>query len=172
MVGAGPVAAGKIGSLIDAGAHVVVVAPEIHPAIEACNVQLERRPFEDADLDGAWYVIAAAPPDVNRYVMAGAERRRVFVNAVDDPAHATSFAGAVVRRAGVTIAISTGGVAPALAGLVREGLEACLPDDLETWMSTAASAREEWRRQEIPMSDRRPRLLQALNRLYEERGPE
>ena len=69
--------------------------------------------------------------DVNRQVLAAAERRQLFVNAVDDPAHATAYLGGVVRRDGVTIAISTDGRAPALAGLLREALDAWLPADLD-----------------------------------------
>ena len=127
MVGGGKVAAGKLDGLLAAGAQVTVVAPEIRPELEQPGVTLVRRAFEAADLDGAWYVVAAAPADVNRQVGAAADERRVFVNAVDDPAQATAYLGGVVRRAGVTIAISTEGRAPALAGLLREALDASLP---------------------------------------------
>ena len=166
VVGAGPVAAGKLEALIAAGADVTVVAPDIHPDIERQPVTIVRRPFEDADLDGAWYVVAAAAPEVNRQVGAAAETRRVFVNAVDDPAHATAYLGGVVRRDGVTVAISTEGQAPALAGLLREGIDAMLPTDLATWMATAADARRDWRAHGVPMERRRPLLLERLNALY------
>jgi uroporphyrin-III C-methyltransferase/precorrin-2 dehydrogenase/sirohydrochlorin ferrochelatase len=153
--------------LIGEGAHVTVVAPEIRPELEQPGVLLERRRFEDADLDGAWYVVAAAPPEVNRGVLVAAERRRLFVNAVDDPPHATAYAGGVVRRDGVTIAISTDGRAPALAGLLREALDAWLPGDLDEWMSAADRARRDWKRDSVPIEQRRPMLLETLNRLYE-----
>jgi siroheme synthase (precorrin-2 oxidase/ferrochelatase) len=45
-----------------------------------------------------WWVVAAAPPEVNRQVREAAEARRVFVNAVDDPPNATAYLGGVVRR--------------------------------------------------------------------------
>jgi uroporphyrin-III C-methyltransferase/precorrin-2 dehydrogenase/sirohydrochlorin ferrochelatase len=170
VVGGGRVAAGKLESLIAAGAEITVVAPDVRPEIERPGVTVHRRPFVDGDLDGAWWVVAAAPPEVNRQVLAAAESRRVFVNAVDDPAHATAFAGGVVRRDGVTIAISTGGRAPALAGLIREALDAWLPADLDRWMRAADVARREWKEQQVPMPQRRPMLLEALNRLYETAG--
>jgi uroporphyrin-III C-methyltransferase/precorrin-2 dehydrogenase/sirohydrochlorin ferrochelatase len=169
LVGGGRVAAGKLQGLIAEGGHVTVVAPEIRPELEQPGVVIERRRFEDADLDGAWYVVAAAPPEVNREVLVAAERRQVFVNAVDDPPHATAYAGGVVRRSGVTIAISTDGRAPALAGLLREALEAWLPNDLEEWMSAADQARRDWKRDAVPMEQRRPLLLETLNRLYDEK---
>jgi len=172
LVGGGRVAAGKLRSLLDEGAHVTVVAPEIRPELDQPGVVLERRAFKGAHLDDAWYVVAAAPPEVNSEVLAAAERRRVFVNAVDDPPHATAYAGGVVRRDGVTIAISTEGRAPALAGLLREALDAWLPGDLDAWMSAADEARRTWKRDGVPMERRRPMLLETLNRLYDEKRSE
>ena len=167
LVGGGRVAAGKLEGLIAAGAQVTVVAPEIRAELERDGVQLLRRRFEEADLDGAWYVVAAAPPEINRQVLHAAERRQLFVNAVDDPPNATAYAGGVVRRDGVTIAISTDGRAPALAGLLREALDAWLPGDLGEWMAAADEARRVWKRDSVPMERRRPMLLETLNRLYE-----
>lgn len=167
LVGGGRVAAGKLDGLIAAGARVTVVAPDIRPELDRPGVVLERRPFEPHDLDDAWWVVAAAPGEVNRQVVAAAEALRVFVNAVDDPPNATAYAGGVVRRNGVTIAISTDGRAPAMAGLLREALDAWLPADLDRLMSAADEARLQWRQDGVPMAERRPLLLETLNRLYE-----
>ena len=123
-----------------------------------------------SDLDDAWFVVAAATPEVNRQVADAAESRRVFVNAVDDLASASAYLGGVVRKAGVTVAISTDGRAPALAGLLREGFETLLPDDLASWQQAADKARREWKAAGVPMEERRPLLLQAINRLYETRA--
>jgi uroporphyrin-III C-methyltransferase / precorrin-2 dehydrogenase / sirohydrochlorin ferrochelatase len=169
LVGGGRVAAGKLHGLLSEGARVTVVAPEIRPELHLPGVVFECRAFEEHDVDDAWYVVAAAPPDVNRRVLEAAQRRRVFVNAVDDPAHATAYAAGVVRRNGVTIAISTDGRAPALAGLLREALDAWLPADLDEWMSVADDMRRIWKRNDVPMERRRPGLLDALNALYEQR---
>jgi uroporphyrin-III C-methyltransferase/precorrin-2 dehydrogenase/sirohydrochlorin ferrochelatase len=167
VVGGGPVAAGKIAGLVAAGAAVHVVAPVVRPEIDRAGVTIDRRAFQPSDLDGAWYVVAAAPADVNRQVLAAGETRRVFVNAVDDPEHASAYAGGVVRRSGVTIAISTAGRAPAIAGLLREALDAWLPGNLDDWMTAADDARREWKSKGVPMEERRPRLLEVLNRLYQ-----
>jgi uroporphyrin-III C-methyltransferase / precorrin-2 dehydrogenase / sirohydrochlorin ferrochelatase len=169
LVGAGPVAAQKLPQLLAAGADVLVVAPEVHPAIAASPVTIERRPFTPSDLDGAWLVVAAAPPAINREVAAAAEVRQLLVNAVDDPPNASAYLGGVVRRDGVTVAISTSGAAPAIAGLMREAIDAVLPRDLRDWMHVAGDERIVWKRDGVPMEQRRPLLLQALNRLYEDR---
>jgi len=171
VVGAGPVAAGKVRPLLDAGARVTIVAPDVVDAIAALapRVNIILRPFAAGDLEGVWYVVAAAPPDVNRAVSRAAEARCLFVNAVDDLESASAYAGAIVQKAGVTIAMSTDGEAPALAGLMREALEVLLPEDLDAWMATAQEARRAWLAQRVPMAERRPVLLQALIDLYEKK---
>jgi len=166
LVGGGRVAAGKLGALLQAGADVLVVAPEVTPEIAAAGVRIVQRAFEASDLRGAWLVVAAAPRDVNRSVAEAATARGIFVNAVDDVESASAYAGAVERRAGVTIAIGTDGAAPALAGLLREAIGAMLPKDLDRWMSCAVAERQRWLASKVPMSQRRPQLLNALLGLY------
>jgi uroporphyrin-III C-methyltransferase / precorrin-2 dehydrogenase / sirohydrochlorin ferrochelatase len=171
VVGGGPVAAGKLRALVNAGARITVVAPEVVPEIaglagEGVGLEIVRRRFVESDLDGVWYVVAAAPPDVNRAVSEAAAARTLFVNAVDDMENATAYLGAIVQRAGVTIALSTDGEAPALAGLMREALELVLPDDLDQWMALSKDERRKWLAARVPMDERRPLLLEALNRLY------
>ena len=173
LVGAGPVGAAKLASLLAAGAEVTVVAPDIHADIERAEkegtITVWRRRFSPADLNGVWLVVAAATPEANREVADAAGARCVFVNAVDDPPNATAYLSGVVRRDGVTLAISTRGDAPGLAGLLREALDEVLPADLGAWMDEARQQRVIWRRDKVPMAERRPLLLQALNRLYEGR---
>lgn len=165
IVGGGQVAASKLDGLLAAGAQVTVVAPAIRPEIRSRARTIDAA-FAPAHLDGARWVIAAATPEVNREVAAAAAARGLFVNAVDDPSAATAYLGGVVRRGGVELAISTRGVAPALAGLLREALEAVLPDDVEKWVDVAMDARRDWKRAGVPMPERRPLLLRALERIY------
>jgi siroheme synthase-like protein len=166
LVGGGPVASAKLSQLLAAGADVVVVSPDVEEAIERSAAVIVRRGFVASDLDEAWLVVAAATPEVNRAVRASADERRMFVNAVDDPANATAFLSGVVRRDGVTVAISTSGDAPGLTALLREALDVLLPADLRDWMHVAREQRREWKRAGVAMDARRPLLLDALNRLY------
>jgi uroporphyrin-III C-methyltransferase/precorrin-2 dehydrogenase/sirohydrochlorin ferrochelatase len=170
LVGGGKVAASKLDGLLRVGARVTVVAPEIRAEIERPDVTLRRRGFEASDLDGAWFAVAAATPAVNRRVASAAEERRVFVNAVDDPPSASAYAGGVLRRGRLTVAISTNGEAPALAGLIREGLEELIPQEMEAWLREASEQTQVLRQNGVPMPERRPLLLAALNRLYQRRG--
>ena len=167
VVGGGPVAASKLDGLRRAGADVTVVAPEVQADIRDRGVRVEERPFESADLDDVWFVVAAATPAVNREVAREAERRHIFVNAVDDPPNASAYLGGVIRRSGVTIAVSTNGEAPALAGVLREGIDALLPADLDRWTDCARRIRGQWKADGVPIAERRPRLVDALIGLYQ-----
>jgi uroporphyrin-III C-methyltransferase / precorrin-2 dehydrogenase / sirohydrochlorin ferrochelatase len=167
LVGGGPVAAAKLQQLLAVGAQVMVVAPDVVASIERTGVQLVRRGFVPDDLDQVWLAVAAATPEVNAEVASAAEARQVIVNAVDDPANATAYFGGVIRRRGLTIAISSEGAAPGLTALVREALEALLPVEVDAWVEAAARARESWRRRGVPIAARRPLLLETLNRLYD-----
>jgi len=156
LVGEGPVADAKRQLLVAAGADVLEVAPSR---------------FEPGQLDDAWLVVTTADADVNREVARAAEARRIFINAADDPPNASAYLSGVVQRGGVTIAISTDGQAPALAGLLREGLDAVLPGDLADWMETARSIRARWKADGTPIESRRPQLLEALVALYPSPDP-
>jgi siroheme synthase-like protein len=168
LVGGGRVAAGKLQQLLAAGARVRVVSPLLVAEMAGTHdVEIIRRAFQPSDLDGVWLAVAAATPEVNRQVADAAEARHIFVNAVDDPANATAYLSGVVRRDEVTIAVSTSGGAPALTALVREALEAVLPNDLADWVKTAKQQRAAWRRDGVPMERRKPLLLKALNDRYD-----
>jgi uroporphyrin-III C-methyltransferase/precorrin-2 dehydrogenase/sirohydrochlorin ferrochelatase len=171
VVGGGAMADLRVRQLADAGARVTVVAPEVREDVARAAAIVLRRPFRPSDLDGAWLAVAAATPEVNRDVAQAAEARRILVNAVDDPEHATAYTAGVVRRGDVSVAVSTAGRAPALAGLLREALDAVLPRELGAWAAVAARERPRWKRERVPLATRRPLLLRTLNALYAS-GPE
>jgi siroheme synthase-like protein len=173
VVGAGPVALEKARALAGAGALVRLVAPDASASLSAASgaSAFTRRPFVDDDVDGVWLVVAAAPPEVNRAVRAAADRRHVFVVAVDDVASCSAIGAATFERGGVTVALSSDGQAPALVALLRRALEALLPDDLAAWTDVAIAARRQWKADAVPMAERRPTLLRALAALYASEGP-
>ncbi|MDX6323677.1 MAG: uroporphyrin-III C-methyltransferase / precorrin-2 dehydrogenase / sirohydrochlorin ferrochelatase [Nocardioidaceae bacterium] len=110
VVGGGHVAQRRVPTLIAAGADVVVVSPEVTPALEGLDdggeLRWVRRGFEAADLDDAWYVIAATDvPEVNDRVSQAAEERRVFCVRSDDGTRATAWTPAVGRYAGATVGV-------------------------------------------------------------------
>jgi precorrin-2 dehydrogenase/sirohydrochlorin ferrochelatase len=120
VVGGGPIGTRKAESLASCGALVTVVAPEISPALERLGVKLERRPYEASDLDGCRLAVAATGvPGVDRQVYADARERGVLVNAADDPEACEYLVPAVTRLGPVSVAVSTGGLTPYLAGWIK-----------------------------------------------------
>ena len=129
IIGGGTVAEGKITRLLDSGADICVVSPDATPGIRQFAadgaVRWEQRKYQSGDLEGAFIAIAATNVrEVNRRIFEEAEQRSVMLNAVDDPPNCSFIAPSIVQRGPVTLAISTGGVSPALARRLRESLQA------------------------------------------------
>jgi uroporphyrin-III C-methyltransferase/precorrin-2 dehydrogenase/sirohydrochlorin ferrochelatase len=108
VVGGGHVAQRRVPTLIAVGADVVVVAREVTMALEgmASEITIHLREFTEADLDDAWYAIAATDdPATNERVAKAAEERRVFCVRSDDAREASAWTPAVGRHEGVTVAV-------------------------------------------------------------------
>ena len=110
IVGAGRVTQRRIPALLDAGAYIEVIAPDATPTIEgfALNGQITwtKRAFDPADLDGAWYVIAATDsPQVNASVLDAAEQRRIFCVRCDDADSSSAITPATGTHAAITVAV-------------------------------------------------------------------
>ena len=133
VIGAGSVAARKIAALRDTGAEIVVVAKVVGTDVAALadqgDVSLQVGAFDDAQLDGAWLVVAATnDAATNARIAAAAEARRIFANVVDDVALSAVQLPAVVQRGRLQVAISSAGAAPMLARHVRAQVEMALDD--------------------------------------------
>jgi uroporphyrin-III C-methyltransferase / precorrin-2 dehydrogenase / sirohydrochlorin ferrochelatase len=157
VVGGGPVAASKLDGLLAAGADVTVVAPEIR----ADSSGLAWRCTNGRSRTRSRRCVVGGGGRAARGERAGAGRGGRAVDLRERgrrSTHATAYLGGVVRRGGVTVAISTGGRAPALAGLLREALDAWLPVDLDEWLKAADEARDGGGRRRTDGA-RRPLLL-------------
>ena len=114
MVGAGRVAARRLGPLLEAGALITVIAPKAVGSITelATSGALTwvPRSYADGDLDGAWYVLVAADDhDCNERVSAEAERRRIFCVRSDDRHAATAWTPATGTVGDVQLGVLAGG---------------------------------------------------------------
>lgn len=144
VVGGGDVAARKARGLLDAGATVHVVAPQVSDAVRALSgVTFDERPYEDRDLDGCALVIAATGDTaVDHRVFLDAEARGIWVNAADDPANCTFTLPAQLRRGALLVTVSTSGRSPAVASWLRDQLDAQLGPEYEVLVDLVAEARE------------------------------
>ncbi|MGS0997264.1 siroheme synthase CysG [Rhodanobacter sp. UC4451_H18] len=135
VVGGGAVAERKVAALLQARAQVTVNAPSLTPRLQRWvrqgRIAHRTDPFRESWLERVWLVVAATPDrEINALVASVGELRRIFVNVVDDAALSSFHVPAVIDRAPLTIAISSGGEAPMLSRLLRERLEALLDDSL------------------------------------------
>lgn len=121
VVGGGRVALEKVESLLDCGAEVSVVAPQVVPELAALDVTLIRRGYLVEDLESRFLVVAAtSTPSVNRRVYRDAEARALLCNVVDVPELCSFILPAIHRQDPIAVAVSTGGASPALAQRLRD----------------------------------------------------
>ena len=169
LVGGGEVAERKARLLLDAGAQLTVVAPELDPELAelAANDSIEwlAGEFAPAQLAGKWLVVAATDRrEVNALVYQSANQARIFANVVDDPKRSSFIMPSIIDRSPLMVAISSGGKAPVLARLLREKLEAMLSQHLGAVAAFAGSLRDRVKTRFASMGERRrfwERLLGA-----------
>ncbi len=124
VIGGGEVAARKLRLLLRAGPNIDVVARALNPELENWRASGEithiGAEFSPEQLVGARLVIAATDDhSLNRVVAAAAAAQNILVNVVDDPEPSTFITPAIIDRAPIQIAISSGGAAPVLARRLR-----------------------------------------------------
>ena len=146
VVGGGRVAAHKARGLVDAGADVTVVAPEVDQAVTSLPVAVEQRPYRPGDAAGYRLVVAATGrPDVNQHVYDDAEAAGVWVNSADDPVRCSVTLPAILRQGRLTVTVSTGGHSPAVAAWVRDRLAEEIGPEYDTLIGLLAEARADVR---------------------------
>ena len=151
VVGGGEMAARKAELLLSAGAQVSLVAAtvngEIAQLIAEARISWAGCAFEESELDGAALAIVASEDEaLQALVSAAAQARGLPINVVDRPVLSSFIMPAIVDRAPITIAISTGGAAPALARRIRAEIERTLPAALGRLARFAEIFREQVRR--------------------------
>lgn len=144
VVGGGEVGQRKAGVLLEAGALVRVVAPEILPALaQQKNVVAIVARFAESHLDGVALVIAATNDrEVNKQVSALAQARNIPVNVVDDPELCSFIMPAILDRSPLMVAFSSGGASPVLTRMMRGKLETMIPQNFSRLATFAERFRE------------------------------
>ena len=163
VVGAGRVAEPKIESLVRSGAKVRVVAPQatatVREAAKAGAIVWEQRCYLPGDLAGNFLVVAAtSSPELHQEIFEQARRAGILCNAVDEPERCDFYYPAVVRRGPLQIAISTGGLFPALAQRLRQTIELQFGPEYSAWVEEIGRARKELLATNLTAGERNERL--------------
>ena len=154
VVGGGAVAERKIASLLEAGAKVTVISPDVTEAVARWSknnsIQFLARRYQRGDVKGHELVfVATNDGSVNAQVHQDGKNQGVWVNAADDPEHCDFVLPSVLRRGDLTVAISSGGSSPALARTIREELEIYFTQEYEQLAGLAAEARIELQKRSL-----------------------
>ena len=143
VIGGGAVAKRKVKTLIAAKAQITVIAPHIDEAILSLAgeqlVCFERVAGDEAYQAGDYVILATDDARTNEHQARLARKAGALVCRTDEPEDNDFSFPAVVDRAPLKIAISTGGATPALTRLVRDRIEAFIPNDysrLGQWLES------------------------------------
>ena len=146
VIGGGLIAQRKVTTLLSYGADVTVISPAVTSRLSryanARKIRLVARRFRSGDLRNAWLVYAATDDaGINQAVYRESRRNRVFANVVDQTPLCTFIAPAIVRRSGVTVAVSTAGASPTLAKHVRDRIRQMVGGDFGQMLRLLSSLR-------------------------------
>ena len=135
VVGGGIIAERKTISLIESGAKVTLISPDITNKIDKLInqniVKYHNRPFKNGDTSGFFIVIAATNlPEVNKIIYDEAILTHTLINCVDDPENCNFYVPAQVKRGDLQIAVSTSGKLPIFAGRLRKFFDKILPQSI------------------------------------------
>ncbi|MEI8353192.1 MAG: NAD(P)-dependent oxidoreductase [Lentisphaerota bacterium] len=129
VIGGGTVAGRKAGALLEAGAEVMLVAPEIGDYTEGLigrlGLQIARRKYAPIDLDGKPFVVIAATddPGLNRSILEDCHARGVLCACPDRGWEDGDFISpASFKHGDLTVSVSTGGASCRRARLIKESL--------------------------------------------------
>ena len=163
IVGGGAVALRKAQKLLPYGPRLTVVAPALSPAFQALgNVECRQRPFEEADLDGCAFAMAATDDRaLNHRIAELCGQRHIPVNVADSREDSAFLFPALLRRGELSVGVSASGAAPAAAACIRDRFAEVLPDRLEEILEFLDRVREPVR-QAVPDGNERKKLLTSL----------
>ncbi len=170
VLGGDDEAAEKVQRLLEAGAKVTVISPTLNNdslrKLTASAKILHRvRRFRETDAQGVVLVINTVrdDPEFSRSLLELARKERFLLCAVDQPECSTAFLPAVVNQGHLRLAVSTSGVAPALASRLRQDLEQVFDEEFRLFLDWLAAIRNETQEAEPDAEQRRAKLREAVN---------
>lgn len=136
VIGGGSIAERKVISLLNAGACVTVISPDLSDMLNSLfknnNITYINRCYQVNDIGSYFIVIAATnSTTVNNEIFREAREKDILINCVDDPENCTFYIPSVIQRGYLQLTISSGGNAPYFTKKLREYLDQMLYEDME-----------------------------------------
>ena len=146
VVGAGVVGRRKLAGLLQAGARVRLIDPQVgEDPCYGSGVETLARTFKSGDLADSVLVFACSSSrEVNRQVVAEARRMKIFCMSASEPEHGDFISPAVLRRGSLVLAVTTGGGSPVMAAHIRDRLAEQVPDSWGVAVEIIAAVRQKW----------------------------
>lgn len=169
VVGGGAVGTRKVMTLLDCGALVTVVSPDITDVLlELANdgsIVLKKRPYQTSDLEGMFLVIGTTNnAKLNRQISNDARRLKILCNIADCPKACNFMLPSIVKRGDLVIAISTSGKSPALAKRLRKDLEKEFGEEYADFLRLMGAIREKLLRKKHEPEAHKHIFEQLINR--------
>lgn len=167
VVGGGLVAERKVSTLVEAGAKVRLISPDVTPGLRSLwqegSIRVLLRGFVAGDTAEAMLVVVATGnPQVDSAVAAEAQARQVLVSVSGQPDQGNTHFMAEVRRGPVRIGISTGGSAPSLAKRLQQQVERAVGPEYGQLAELLAEMREQVKALPGLTQPQRAKLLAAM----------
>ncbi|HYA88106.1 MAG TPA: bifunctional precorrin-2 dehydrogenase/sirohydrochlorin ferrochelatase [Nitrospirota bacterium] len=166
VIGGGSVAERKTITLLEAGADVTIVSPTLTSKLQELSqsgkITHRKKDFEEKDLSSEFLVIAATDsPELNNSAAMSCKKKHILVNVVVPPDESSFIVPSVVERGDLLIAVSTGGISPALAKKIRQELEAHYGVEYTLFLEKLAKVRKRVL-DEVPDEQKRRSIFQAI----------
>jgi precorrin-2 dehydrogenase/sirohydrochlorin ferrochelatase len=168
VVGGGSVGTRKVKTLLDCGARVTVVSPEVSRQLRELaasgDIKLAERSYQSEDLNGVFVVIGATDDEtLNQQISSDADRLNTLCNIADRPEVCNFILPSIVQRNDLVITISTSGQSPALAKKLRKALENQFGEEYGTLLQLMGAIRKKLLQQAHKPEAHKPLFEQLIN---------
>ena len=168
VVGGGSVGTRKVKTLLDCGARVTVVSPEVSRQLRELaasgDIILAERSYQSEDLTGVFVVIGATDDEtLNQQISSDADRLNTLCNIADRPEVCNFILPSIVQRDDLVITISTSGQSPALAKKLRKTLENQFGEEYGTLLQLMGAIRKKLLQQAHKPEAHKPLFEQLIN---------
>ncbi len=168
VVGGGSVGTRKVKTLLDCGARVTVISPEVSQQLRELaasgNIILAERSYQSEDLNDVFLVIGATDDEkLNQQISRDADRLNTLCNIADRPEVCNFILPSIVQRDNLVITISTSGKSPALAKKLRQALENQFGEEYGTLLQLMGAIRKKLLQQAHKPEAHKPLFERLIN---------